>query len=143
MDLGNLGKPKSGTLVPDIYCWKDFDAFTKEPVSMTAAFTYMSKKFGPTQFGMTYPVEKEWSKSQRVAYQRKLLRQVMDTLDILVHHGDDVLDADRNINPKKFNDKEAERFYLDKDWEKRVNAFHSVVRVKLINTAKARELKLI
>lgn len=125
--------------VPDIFFWIEYDLMEK-PVCMTAAFTYNSKKLGAIQFGETWQIDKDWSKISRRTYEKKLMGKMVETLDILTHHGDKILDAEGNINTRLLNDMEAERFYLDKNWSDRLGAFAQVVRVKVIGFTKAKEL---
>src|SRR3990167_5197589 len=73
-------------VVPTIYFWVEFD-LQEKPVSMTAAFTYFSKAYGPLQFGETWTVDEAWGPTTRKAYQKKLCGKMVETLDVLVHHG--------------------------------------------------------
>ena len=133
----------AGTImVPTIYFWVEFD-LNEVPVSMTAAFTYMSRAHGALQFGETWPVDASWGATTRKTYQKKLCGKMVETLDVLVHHGDAILDSHGNINFRLLQDAEAERFFQDKLWADRLGAFAKVVIVKVINFKKAKELKLI
>lgn len=129
-------------VVPDIFFWVEYDQ-TEKPTHMTCAFTYNSKRYGPLQFGETWPIDKDWSKVSRRTFEKKLMGKMVESLDLLVHHGDRILDSDGNIHPVRANDAEAERFFLDKNWGDRIGAFAKIVRVKAINKAKAIELGLI
>ena len=129
-------------VVQTIYFWVEFD-LQEKPVSMTAAFTYFSKAYGPLQFGETWTVDEAWGPTTRKAYQKKLCGKMVETLDVLVHHGDKILDSRGNINFRELQDAEAERFFRDPLWADRLGAFTKVVIVKVINFKKAQELKLI
>lgn len=128
--------------IPDIYFWIEFDQ-TEKPVAMTAAFTYNSKAHGFLQFGETWKVEDTWGRTSRKTYQKKLCGKMVETLDVLTHHGDSILDRFGNINFTALQNAEAERFFRDPHWADRLGAFSKIVRVKVINYKKAVELKLI
>lgn len=124
-------------VVPDIFFWVDYNIL-QQPVRMTAAF-----KWNELNFGETWKIEKTWNKSHRRAYEKKLMAKMVDTLGLLVHMGKLILDKDGNIDPVKAEDEVARRYFLDKLWKARIDAFHKVVRVKAINVVKAKELGLL
>ena len=128
---------KNQIRVPDIFFWVDYNIL-QEPTQMTSAF-----KWQDLQFGLTWKIEKEWSKSRRRAYEKKLMAMMVNSLGLLVHFGKLILDKHGNIDPIKAQDEVARRYFLDKMWKARLDAFHKVVRVKMINVVKAKELNLI
>jgi len=123
--------------VPDIYFWVDYNIL-EVPTQMTCAF-----KWQGSLFGETWKIEENWSKSRRRAYERKLMKKMIDSLGLLIHMGKLILDATGNIDPVKATDEVARRYFLDKLWKARIDAFHKIVRVKAINVVKAKELGLI
>ena len=133
---------KNQIRVPDIFFWVDYNIL-QEPTQMTVAFKWLSKRHGVLDMGETWKIEKEWSKSRRRAYERKLMKKMVDTLGLLVHMGDLILDFNGDIDPTKAEDEVARRYFLDKMWKARLDAFHKVVRVKMINVVKAKELGLL
>lgn len=114
--------------VPTIYCWEN-DAGGV----MTAAF-----KWEGQFYGLSYELAENLVR--RRMDKQHLIANVKATLDTLVHHGKRVLDSTGNINPRLVNDEEANRFWLDRLWRKKVAAFQRVVLVKDISADAAKKL---
>ena len=133
----DVNKQKNQIRVPDIFFWVDYNIL-EVPTQMTVAF-----KWQEYLFGETWKIEEEWSKSRRRAYEGKLMKKMVDSLGLLVHMGRLILDKDGNIDPVKAEDEVARRYFLDKMWKARLDAFYKIVRVKAINVVKAKELGLI
>lgn len=122
-------------LIPNIYYWEDVEGGVS--YKMTMAFQYKGRNFG-----MSYPIED--NNFVKIDMMRgKLFNVVKESLDVLVHHGDKVLDTFGNIDPKKVNDEEAIRWRYDRDWNKKVAAFNKLVCIVPITRQKAGKLKLI
>ena len=112
-----------------IYYWEDADKMN----------AYAKTKYGI--YGLSFylpqnPVRKRINKKQ-------LLARVKDTLDVIVHHGLEVLDRDGNVNMKKVNNAEARRFWMDKDWKKKVDTVRKFIEIKEINESEAKLLGII
>jgi len=121
--------------IPPIYYWED--VVDGQSVLMTMAFRIHGRLFG-----MSYPIDDQNFVKIEIL-RKRLFAVVKESLDVLVHHGEKVLDAFGNINPKLVNDEEAIRYRLDKYWDKKVAAFNKLVRVAPITKAKAVEMKLV
>lgn len=121
--------------VPPIYYWEDVEGDTS--YKMTMAFQI----HGGT-FGMSYPIE-----DQNVVkidmLRKKLFGVVKESLDVLVHHGKQVLDSAGQINPKLVNEQEAIRWRHDQHWDKKVAAFNKLIKIAPITREKAIKLKLL
>jgi len=112
-----------------IYYWENADKMN----------AYVKTKYGI--YGLSFylpknPVRKRINKKQ-------LLARVKDTLDVIVHHGLEVLDRDGNVNMKKVNNAEARRFWMDKDWKKKVDTVRKFIEIKEINESEAKLLGII
>ena len=82
------------------------------------------------------------------AKDKKELREMLEgklreTLDVIVHHGKQVLDGDGNIDGQLVQDQEAIRHFHDKLWSDRVTAFNKVVLIKDITREEALKMKLL
>ncbi len=129
--LGNMS-----VQIPPIWYWEDVNADGTSSL-MTMAF----KMFG-RQFGLSYSIEdNNFVKIEML--RKRLFAVVKESLDVLVHHGEQVLDAFGNINPTLVNEQEAIRWRYDKNWDKKVAAFNKLVRVAPITKAKAVKMKLV
>lgn len=115
--------------IPPVYYWED--VYDGKSVSMTMAFKYKQLKFG-----MTYPIEDE-NVVKKDMLRKKLFAVVKESLDVLVHHGDKVLDIFGNIDPNLVNEQEAIRFRYDKNWDRKVAAFNKLVRIMPITRKQA------
>ncbi len=142
VDIHKADVNKNSIRVPDLYFWVDYNIL-QQPVQMTCAFKWMSKIHGLLYFGQSYKIDEDWSKSRRRAYEKRLMAFMVNSLGLLVHMGDMILDSDGNIDPQKATDETARRYFLDKLWKSRLEAFTKVVRVKAINVVKAKELGLL
>lgn len=123
--------------VPTIYFWKEI--YNDKPTIMTAAFRWRGICFGesfPVDDTKFYNIRKKGDKN-------RLIEKVKEALDVVVHHGAKVLDSSGNINQKKVNDAEAERFWLDKNWRNKVIALRKVMLVKDITREQAVKLNLL
>ncbi len=110
--------------VPTIYFWEDF--YNNKPEKMTAAF-----KWRGMCFGESFPIDDtKLNKIRKRGDKNRLIEKVKEALDIVVHHGSRVLDSDGNINPKKVNDAEAERFWIDPEWRNKIIALRKIIIVK-------------
>lgn len=121
--------------IPAIYYWED--VFNRQSVKMTMAF----KIYGRV-FGLSYPIEDDNFKKIEIL-RSKLWGVVKESLDVLVHHGEKILDSFGNINPRLVRDEEALRFKYDQFWDKKVAAFNQLVRIAPITKEKAVKLGLL
>lgn len=121
--------------IPPVYYWEDVEGGVS--YQMTMAF----KMFGRL-FGMSYPIEDNNFVKIDIL-RKKLFGVVKESLDVLVHHGKNILDSTGNIDPHLVNDEEAIRYKFDKHWDKKVAAFNKLVRIVPITKKKAKEMKLI
>src|SRR3989338_10042678 len=71
-------------LIPNIYYWEDVVNGKSE--KMTMAFQMFGRNFG-----MSYPIE-DTNRVKLDILQKKLFWAVKDSLDVLIHHGEKVLD---------------------------------------------------
>ena len=124
-------------MVPDLYFWVDYNIL-QVPVAMTCAF-----KWQDLLFGEMWKIDELWSAGRRRAYEKKLMAKMVNSLGLVVHFGRLILDKHGNIDPVKAEDEVARRYFLDKLWKARLDAFHKIIRVKAINVVKAKELNLI
>lgn len=122
-------------LIPNIYYWEDVEDGIS--VKMTMAFQWRGMNYG-----MSYEIEDQnYVKIEML--RKKLFSYVKSTLDVIVNHGTKVLDSFGNIDSRLVNDEEAIRYRYDKDWDKKVAAFNSLVRVCPITKKKAVKMKLL
>jgi hypothetical protein len=122
-------------VIPNIFYWED--VYDGKSEKMTMAF----KMFGHC-FGMSYPIE-DTNVVKIDILRKKLFGVVKESLDVLVHHDEKVLDMFGNIDPRLVNDEEVIHFKYDKYWDKKVAAFNHLVRVAPITRKKAEELGLL
>ena len=124
--------------VPTIYFWEE--SYNDKPTIMTAAF-----KWKGVCFGESFPIDDtKLSTVRKKADKNKLIEKVKEALDVLIHHGKRVLDdGDGNIDPRKVNDAEAERFYLDPGWRDKVIALRQIMLVRKITREQAVQLGLL
>ena len=124
--------------IPPIYYWEDI--FEDLPVLMTMAF----KIYGRT-FGLSYPVEEKDARNvvKMKMTRGKLFNVVKESLYVLLHHGEKILDSYGNIDPRLVNEQEALRFKYDPLWDKRVAVFNKLVRAVPITREEAVKLKLL
>ena len=117
--------------VPGIYLWGD-----KTNGLICGAF-----RWGGGPWGLCFPYA---DNAKRREMDRKHLRvRLRDSLDILIHHGEDAMKDDKNKNHvEKIRDAEANRHYLDPMWAKKVEAFKRSVVYKEISKEEATKLKL-
>lgn len=116
---------QTSTKIPTIYMWEDHMAGT-----LTAAF-----KHGTGTYGYSYPLNPDLKERAKEA--KKLGLLVKESLDVLVHHGEKVLDRFGNIDPAKVNEEEASRYYFDPMWDRRVKALNQLVRIHPISRKQA------
>jgi hypothetical protein len=130
-DVPIIGKTptKKKINIPVIFYWEEQDR-------MTAAF-----KIQGTCFGESLLLEE--NKVLNRVNKQKLIQKIKDTLDLLVHHGKKILNSDGSINMETVNDMEAERFWLDKNWAKNVEALKEAMTVEVINRGQAIKLGLL
>ena len=121
--------------IPPIYYWEEVVNGTSE--MMTMAFQMFGRNFG-----MSYPIE-DTNRVKIDIMQKKLFWIVKESLDILIHHGEKVLDMFGNIDPRKVNDEEAIRFKYDPLWIQKVAAFNKLVKIAPITKQKAYSLGLL
>ena len=121
--------------IPPIYYWEEVVNGTSE--MMTMAFQMFGRNFG-----MSYPIE-DTNRVKIDIMQKKLFWIVKESLDILIHHGEKVLDMFGNIDPRKVNDEEALRFKYDPLWVKKVAAFNKLCKITPITKQKAYSLGLL
>jgi hypothetical protein len=121
--------------VPPIYYWED--VCDGKSVLMTMAFKWKGRNWG-----MSYPIEDDNMKKREIC-RKKLFRIVKESMDILVHHGEKVLDSTGNIDSRLVNDQEALRFKMDPIWDKRILAFNQLVKIKPITKKRAEILGLL
>ena len=122
-------------LIPPIYYWED--VINGESVLMTMAFKWKGRNFG-----ISYPIEDNNVVKIKIL-RHKLFAVVKESLDVLVHHGEKVLDAFGNIHPKLVKEQEAIRYRYDKYWDKKVAAFNQLVRIAPITKKRAIKLGLL
>ena len=121
--------------IPPLWYWED--VVDGKSVKMTMAF-----QFKGINYGMSYEIEDDnFVKIEML--RKKLYNIVKESLDVICHHGEQVLDAFGNINPTMVNEQEAIRWRYDKNWDKKVAAFNQLVRVAPITKEKAIKMKLI
>jgi len=123
--------------IPPIYYWEDVNA------DGTSSLMTMAFKWHGLCWGMSMPIDEDQNFVKIEMLRKKLYSYVKATCDVLVHHGEKVLDRDGNIDPRLVNDEEAIRYRYDKDWDKKVAAFNSLVRVAPITKKKAVKLGLL
>lgn len=126
MPVAVIGEQK--ILVPMIFYWEDITDGV-----ITAAF-----KWEGQTYGLSYPMAANLTR--RRMDKKHLVANVKATLDTLLHHGKRVLDSTGNIHLRLVNDEEAARFWLDPKWERKVEAFNKIVRVKDISAADAKRM---
>src|SRR3990167_646436 len=112
--------------IPPIFYW-EFEGM------MTAAFKWKGMNFGESWALTDNKVKNDLNKNKLVALMK-------GTLDVLVHHGKRVLDDHGNIDIKAVNDCEAERFWMDADWKRSVEALNASMMVKDITKDQAKKL---
>ena len=122
-------------LIPPVYYWEDVVGGKSE--MMTMAFQMFGRNFG-----MSYPIE-DTNAVKVDILRKKLFAVVRESLDVMVHHGEKVLDMFGNIDPRKVNDEEALRFKYDARWINKVAAFNKLVKIAPISKEKAEELGLL
>jgi hypothetical protein len=122
-------------VIPPIYYWEDVENGVSG--KMTMAFQILGMTFG-----MSYPIEDQNIVKIKIL-RSKLFRVVKESLDVLIHHGEKVLDLFGNIDPRMVNNEEAIRYRYDRDWNKKVAAFNQLVRVAPITRKKAIKLGLL
>ena len=125
---------QSTTLVPSIYFW--VDEYNDKPEKMTAAF-----KWRGMCFGESYLIPEK--KPKLKMWKNHLVEKIKEALDVIIHHGKNVLDSDNNINPDKVKNCEAERHYLDRYWKDKVLALRKIMLVKEITREQAVKLELL
>ena len=121
--------------IPPVFYWENVVNGKSE--MMTMAFQMFGRNFG-----MSYPIE-DTNRVKLDILQKKLFAVVRETLDVLLHHGEKVLDMFGNIDFKKVQDEEAIRFKYDPLWVKKVAAFNKLCKITPITKAKARSLGLL
>lgn len=126
---------KMNVVIPPIYYWQDVVNGKSE--LMTMAFQMFGRNFG-----MSYPIEDN-NAVKIDMLRKKLFWVVRQSLDVLLHHGEKVLDMFGNIDPRKVNDEEALRFKYDTQWIVKVAAFNKLVKIAPITKDKAVELGLL
>lgn len=122
-------------VIPPVYYWEDVE--DGKSVMMTMAFQMFGQNYGES-----YPIE-DTNVVKFDILRKKLFAVVKESLDVLVHHGEKVLDAGGNIDPTLVTDEEAVRFRYDPLWDKKVAAFNQLVRIAPITKEKAIELGLL
>lgn len=123
-------------MIPAIWYWED--VVDGKSCLMTMAFKWKGRCYGQS-FTMAEDIT-----DNEIVNQRKILyAKVKESLDVLVHHGNTVLDSSGNIDPLKVSDQEAIRYKYDPYWGKKVAAFNKLVRVAPITRAKAIKLGLL
>lgn len=121
-------------VIPPIYYWEDVN-LTGKSIMMTMAFRMNGRLWGESQ---------EIVNEGEIPRQRNnLFGKMRETLDVLLHHGDKVLDSNGDIDPRLVYDEEALRWKYDERWPQKVAAFNQLVRLAPITRARAIELKLI
>lgn len=121
-------------MVLPVFYWEE--TYNNKSTIMTAAVQYKGMNFG-----LSFPVDENVVRKNMD--KKKLVSHMKEISSVLTFHGDKVLDNFKQIDPKLVNEQEATRFYLDPIWDKRVNAFNKLFRVKEITREKAVELKLL
>jgi len=121
-------------VVPNIYFW--MEEYQGQPTIMTAAFRWKSEVYG-----LSYPADS--NAVQRKVDKKTLINNVKATLDTLVHHGISILNINKNIDYSKVRDAEANRFWLDPLWKKKIEAFNKTVLIKKITREEAVQLKFL
>lgn len=125
-----------GIQIPPTYYWEDVN------IDGTSCLMTMAFKWGMRRWGMSFPIEDQ-NIVKIEMLRKKLYSYVKSTLDVLVHHGEKVLDRNGHIDPQLVNTEEAMRYKYDPQWDKKVAAFNSLVRVAPITRKKAVKLGLI
>lgn len=117
--------------VPGIFLWSD-----KENGVICGAFRWRG-----SPWGICFPYAE--NKTRRDMDGKHLRVRLRDTLDLLLHHGEKVLNSDGDFDQRKINDMEAERHWADPLWARRVEAFKEAVVFKEISKTTAEKLKLL
>lgn len=123
------------TFIPPLYYWED--VVDDIPIMMTMAYRYRGENYG-----LSFPIEDKNVVKINIL-RKKLFHIVRESLDVMFHHGVQILDSSGNINPNRINDLEAIRFTYDKNWKERVATFNGLCKIVPITKMKARELKLL
>lgn len=121
--------------IPPLFYWETVDNGVS--VLMTAAFQYHGKNYGES-----FPMDTDNAVMINIM-RKKLIRKVTETMDVLVNHGEQILDGFGNIDPQLVMDQEAIRWKYDRNWSKKVAAFNKLVRVAPITRSKAVKLGLL
>ena len=119
--------------IPVIFYWENETAGV-----MTAAF-----KWGGSNYGLSYPLQE--NNARRHLDKKQLVTNVRGTLDVMLHHGKEILGRDGNLNGKKVKDAEAIRFFRDSNWANQVVFMDSILKnnLKNITIEEAKKLKLL
>ena len=121
--------------IPPLYYWED--VFEGKSQLMTMAFTHRGG-----YYGYSYPNEDE-NMVMRQILRKRLFNRMSETMDVVLHHGEKVMDRDGNIDPRLVNDQEAIRAFYDKNWKYKVAAFRKLIKINPITKKQAKQLKLI
>jgi hypothetical protein len=122
-------------VIPPIYYLEDVE--NGKSVLMTMAF----QMFG-NNYGEIWPIE-DTNFVKIDIMRKKLFNVVKESLDVMVHHGQKILDSDGNIDIEKMNEQEALRYKYDKFWKEKVAAFNKLVKIAPITRKKAEKLGLL
>lgn len=123
--------PVTSVRVPTSYFW-----VSEEKGLMLGAF-----KFRGENFGLSFDLSSD--AGTRDKNKTQLIAILKESLDVLVHHGLDVVDSHGNIDPIKVRDAEALRYFKDPLWGSRIKALDRVILIKTINEKEALKLKFI
>lgn len=121
--------------IPPLYYWETVE--NDKSVLMTMAYRYRG-----FNYGMSYPIEEQ--NVVRINILRKKLFQIVkESLDVMFHHGLQILNNRGNIAPEKLLELEAIRFNYDEHWRQKVAAFNKLCKIIPITKEKAKELKFL
>lgn len=116
--------------VPLLFYWEDEILGV-----MTCAFKWKGQNFG-----LSFPLEQNLTR--RRMDKGRLIAQVRDTLDVLWHHGKEILDRSGNVNYTMVNDKEAIRAFRDKKWISEVAFVKNVLKNAVKEITRDQAIKL-
>lgn len=124
--------------IPPLYYWED--VVNGQSELMTMAFQWKGHNYG-----LSYPISQAEAENvvKKKMMRDKLYKAVKEVLDVLIHHGSQILDRSGNINPAAVLDQEAIRFSYDKNWKTKVVVFNKLAKIFPITKEKAKELKLL
>jgi len=137
-NINPIVESKRRLVIPPVYYWEDVNSVTGTSSLMTMAFRWHDQNWGEC-----FEIPANSTVEAISVLRKKLFGKVKKTLDVLLHHGEAVIDRGGNIHPALVEDQEALRWKHDKYWKHKVAAFEKLVRIAPITRKKAVKLKLL